>query len=268
MVSPDFCQKVKDNVTANFDQSLEAYQAFEDRYHFFADLSVALAEWIRLQPLSTVLDVGCGNGISAAALNARYNCRVLGVDLSRNMVEAGRRLLREADNIRLVVGDGDRLADVVGNERFDYVLYNASIFIFPEVTNTIRAATGVLKPGGEIAFSFYPSITGPDGQDLLGEGFRRMSEPLPRARVITDYEDACAALQRLCGPVRRHQWTLPLDLAFLNDFFSIPAQSASLFPGQAYDVRRSKVGLLFNAVADMSGRGTVAWRMAHSKKTV
>ncbi|MFH1983091.1 MAG: class I SAM-dependent methyltransferase [Pseudomonadota bacterium] len=266
MVSPDFCRKVKENVAANFDQSLEAYQAFEDKHHFFADMSAVLAEWIQVPPGASVLDVGCGNGISAEVLNARFGCSVLGVDLSPNMVADGQRRLSGADGVRLVVGDGDRLIEVAGRERFDYVLYNASIFIFPDVENTIREAAGCLKTGGCVAFSFYPTISGPTGEDLLETAFRRLGEPLPRARVITGYTAACTAIETHCGPVAHHTWEQPLEISFLKDFFSIPAQSASLFPGQDYGVRRKKVALLFEAVAEMEGRGSVVWRMARSIK--
>lgn len=267
MTSPEFCQKVKQNVTANFDESLDQYQAFEERHHLFANLAAALAERIRLRPGATVLDVGCGNGISSRVLHERYGCRVVGVDLSPKMVDDGRQRLRDVADVCLLVGDGDRLVEATGNERFDYALYNASIFIFPDVAQTIRSAAGCLKPGGEIAFSFYPSISGPDGEDLIGQAFGRIGLAPPRSRVITEYDAACRALESQCGTLRHHQWTQPLDMAFLKDFFSIPAQSASLFPGKPYDARRSMVVQLFDAVADSAGGGTIAWPMAQGRIT-
>ncbi|MBU2623031.1 MAG: class I SAM-dependent methyltransferase, partial [Proteobacteria bacterium] len=143
MVSPGFNEKVKLNVKDNFDQSCQMYNAFEEKHHFFASLALKLAESIKLKPNSMVLDVGCGSGISAQVLNKHFSCRVLGVDLSEKMVEAG-RLLCVSPDIRLVVGDGEKLADVVGDQIFDYVLYNASIFIFPDVEQAIREAAGCL----------------------------------------------------------------------------------------------------------------------------
>jgi ubiquinone/menaquinone biosynthesis C-methylase UbiE len=61
---------------------------------------------------------------------------VLGVDLSAKMVSAGKNLCK-SEQIRPVVGDGEQLVDLVGDQMFDYVLYNASIFIFPNVEQTI-----------------------------------------------------------------------------------------------------------------------------------
>ena len=265
MASDDFGKKVKANVTANFDQSLGLYQAFEDKHHFFAELTTKLAEEINLRPNTAVLDVGCGNGISSRTLNERFACRVWGVDLSPKMVEAGRAQC-DGENVRLTVGDGERLSHVVGNQTFDYVLYNASIFIFPDANRTLQEAVACLKPKGEIAFSFYPHLAGPAGEDLLDEAFRRLGEPPPRFRVITDYEKACQALARHCKEVSRHRWVRPLDIEFLQDFFSIPAQSASLFPGLEYQARMEKVNRLFSGLPDVAREGSIVWRMARGGK--
>ena len=62
MATEAFNQKVKLNVAENFDQSLEIYQAFEDKHHLFADLAFKLADSIGLRSGSDVLDVGCGSG--------------------------------------------------------------------------------------------------------------------------------------------------------------------------------------------------------------
>ena len=93
-----------------------------------------------------MLDVGCGSGISALVLNKHFSCRVLGVDLSEKMVEAG-RLLCDSPDICLKVGDGEKLADVAGDQVFDYVLYNASIFIFPDVEQTHKGGSRLSAPG-------------------------------------------------------------------------------------------------------------------------
>jgi len=261
MALAGFNEKVKLNVKNNFDQSCQMYNAFEEKHHFFASLAMKLAESINLKPDSMVLDVGCGNGISAQVLNKYYSCRILGVDLSEKMVEAG-RLMSDSTDIRLEVGDGEKLAAFVGDQVFDYVLYNASIFIIPDVEQTMREAAGCLRPGGKIAFSFYPSLEGASGEDLLAEAFNRLGEPVPRFRVITDYDKACRALSLHCGAVTNHRWVRPFDIEFLQDFFSIPAQSASLFPGRNYEARRKLVFSLFLTLSDLSEKASIVWRMA------
>lgn len=260
-VSESFKKKVKHNVAENFDRSYQKYQAFEDRHRFFYALALELAKSIDLQPKTAVLDVGCGSGISAKALNDHFACRVLGADLSEKMVAVGQDLCHSPD-ISLVVGDGERLIDLAAGQQFDYVLYNASIFIFPDVDQALREAYACLRPGGKIAFSFYPELVGPEGEDLMREAFSRLGKPLPRYKVITGYDRACQVLARYCKEIDHHQWIRPLDLDFLKDFFAIPAQSSSLFPGETYESRLTKTTALLDTLFDFSEQGRIVWRMA------
>jgi SAM-dependent methyltransferase len=260
-----FTARVKRNVIDNFDQSIAIYQAFEEKHGFFSALALKLAETIGLRAGASVLDVGCGTGISARVLHDRLGCGVLGVDLCPAMVAAGCSACN-LPGICLAVGDGEDLAPVVKGRQFDYVLYNASIFIFPDVSRTINEAFACLKSGGKIAFSFYPELMGENDEDLFAVAFQRLGEPLPRFRVISDYAKISEALERRCGNIRHHRWERPLAIEFLQDFFSIPAQSASLFPGRGYEARRDLAKRLFATLNDMTDTGRIVWPMAESLK--
>ncbi len=264
MASEDFEKKLKRNVADNFNQSYHLYHTFEAKHRLFETLALALAAFIELPQGSDVLDVGCGNGISARALHDKYGCRVLGVDLSEKMVAAGKSLCR-SDDIQLMVGDGERLRSIVGRRRFDCVVYNASIFIFPDAARSIREAAACLKPGGTIGFSYYPDIQDAGG-DLILRLFERIGHPPPKYRVITDYHQVCRAIERHCGPVKQHGWRLPLDAGFLIDFFSIPAQSASLFPGRDINARRELVRRLFADLQEVAEKGSIVWRLGYGRK--
>ena len=266
MSAKDFQNKVKRNVAENFDQSIQMYQEFEEKHDFFKDLTLKLAETIDIKARASVLDVGCGYGISAKALNEKFGCSVTGVDLSHKMIAAG-RLLCDEDDIRLFEGDGENLSHVVGNRSFDYVLYNASIFIFPDVSKTIAESYKCLRTGGKIAFSFYPQLVDEGNEDLFAVAFQRLGEPPPRFRVITDYSKATEALSQYCINICHHRWVRPLNIQFLQDFFSIPAQSASLFPGRGYEVRRDLVRNLFATLKPITETGRIVWRMAEGLKS-
>lgn len=261
-----FKEKVKQNVAHNFDQSIQIYQAFEERHGFFREFTLKLADAVEMRAFSSVLDVGCGYGISAKAIHSHLHCKVLGIDLSPKMIAAGRVLCNEPD-IRLCEGDGEKLSSIVGEETFDYVLYNASIFIFPDVFKTIAESSSCLKKGGKIAFSFYPQLLGQEDEDLFDLAFQRLGKPLPKFRVITNYSKACDALMQCATDIQHHRWSRPFRVEFLKDFFSIPAQSASLFPGCGYEERRDLVIRLFDTLGDMEEKGRVVWRMAEGTKS-
>src|SRR5678809_1684838 len=60
-----------------------------------------------------VLDLGCGDGTTALPA-ARLGAEVLGVDIARNLVEAGNRRARdeELENLRFQEGDASDLVDL------------------------------------------------------------------------------------------------------------------------------------------------------------
>lgn len=266
MNAESFNTKVKRNVARNFDQSIRLYREFEDKHGFFEALTLKMAAAIGIEERASVLDIGCGYGVSAQALHDRLGCRVLGVDLSPEMIAAGRSYCQGA-GIELCVGDGENLSPVVEARRFDYALYNASIFIFPDVSRAIAESCRCLCDGGKIAFSFYPQLLGEDDADLFALAFERLGEPLPRFRVITGYAKACEALKSRCADICHHRWVRPLDIEILKDFFSIPAQSASLFPGRDYEARREMAMRLFDTLDDQTKTGRIVWRMAEGTKS-
>ena len=137
---------------------------------------------------------------------------------------------------------------------------------FRTSTGPFAAAAACLRPGGKIGFSFYPDLITKTGEDLLAVAFEHLGQPLPRFRVISDYDKACLALARRCGTVFHERWTRPLNIPFLQDFFSIPAQSSSLFPGRAVDNRRDLAVRLFASLRDMTEKASIVWRMAWGVK--
>ncbi len=97
-----------------------------------------------------VLDLGCGDGTTALPA-ARLGAEVLGVDIARNLVEAGNRRAREAGlaHLRFQHGDASDLRDL-GDASFDLVVSIFGAMFAPRPFDVAREMARVTRPGGRI----------------------------------------------------------------------------------------------------------------------
>jgi len=66
----------------------------------------AVAQSLGIMPPLRVLDLGCGDGTTAIPL-ARLGAEVVGIDIARNLVEAGNKRAAEAGLTKLKFQEGD-----------------------------------------------------------------------------------------------------------------------------------------------------------------
>lgn len=260
----DFSTRVKGVIRKNFNESADIYRVFEGRHGFFHAYTVKLAAWAGLAKGNRVLDVGCGNGVSCVALSDVYDAKVYGVDLSEAMIADGKQRVGKRE-IYLFVGDGENLNSLFEDRGFDAVMYNAAIFLFPRPKAAFAQAARMLKPGGIAAFSFYPRVLDAAGGDLVSRAYEKIGMTPPKFRTITSWEKAVSSLQDVFGEVRTTTWEMAGSVSFLTDFFTIPAQSASLFPKLPYKERARKVTQLFSALKPLESGMTIAWDMAMAR---
>lgn len=97
-----------------------------------------------------VLDLGCGDGTTALP-EARLGAEVTGIDIARNLVEAGNKLVNEEglSNIKFHEGDATNLDDVEDNT-FDLVVSIFGAMFAPKPFDVAREMVRVTKPGGRI----------------------------------------------------------------------------------------------------------------------
>jgi SAM-dependent methyltransferase len=97
-----------------------------------------------------VLDLGSGDGTTALP-SARLGAEVLGVDIARNLVEAGNRRAREAglQNLRFQHGDATDLRQL-GDRSFDLVVSIFGAMFAPRPAEVAREVVRVTRPGGRI----------------------------------------------------------------------------------------------------------------------
>ncbi|MGH3083202.1 MAG: SAM-dependent methyltransferase [Gaiellaceae bacterium] len=119
------------------------------------DLVAAMA---RPQARQRILDVGCGIGAPALRIAEHYGCDVIAVNISREQVRQGRRLVEERRMSRRVqIARGDARALDFPDASFDAIvcLEAAGDICVMEADKDrfVRELHRVLRPGGYVGFS-------------------------------------------------------------------------------------------------------------------
>ena len=99
-----------------------------------------------------VLDVATGTAGVALQLAARTGARIVGVDLTEQMVRGGRRNVRRAgaeQRVQLTVGNGSVLPFADGT--FDALTFTYLLRYVDDPAATLRELARVVRPGGVVA---------------------------------------------------------------------------------------------------------------------
>jgi ubiquinone/menaquinone biosynthesis C-methylase UbiE len=97
-----------------------------------------------------VLDLGCGDGTTALP-EAKLGADVLGIDIARNLVEAGNRRAAEhgLTNLKFQEGDASNL-ERVPDKSFDVVVSVFGAMFAPKPFEVAKEMVRVTRPGGRI----------------------------------------------------------------------------------------------------------------------
>jgi len=117
---------------------------------FMRDSGEALVKTLKITPPLRALDLGCGDGTTALPL-AQTGTDVTGIDIARNLVEAGNRRAQQAGLSRLKFQEGDACnLQEVGDHSFDLTLSVFGAMFAPKPFEVAREMVRVTKPGGRI----------------------------------------------------------------------------------------------------------------------
>ncbi len=110
----------------------------------------ALVKKLGIQRGQKVLDIGCGDGTTALPA-ARLGADVLGVDIARNLVEAGNKRASDEglSNLRFQEGDATNLQGLADHS-FDVVISIFGAMFAPRPDEVAKEMIRVAKPGGKV----------------------------------------------------------------------------------------------------------------------
>jgi len=130
-----------------------------------------------------VLDLGSGDGTTALPA-ANLGADVLGVDIARNLVEAGNRRAKEQGltNCKFQVGDASDLYELA-DQSFDLVVSVFGAMFAPKPFDVAREMVRVTRPGGRIVMGNWI----PNDPTLVAQILRISSaySPPPPADTIS-----------------------------------------------------------------------------------
>src|SRR5215831_1482105 len=138
------------NAPANPNKALWEKGDFTRIADTMRDSGEALVESLGVKPGLKVLDLGCGDGTTALPA-ARRGADVLGIDIARNLVEAGNRRAHEhgLTNLKFQEGDASNLEQVL-DRSFDLVVSIFGAMFAPKPFDVAKEIVRVTRPSGRI----------------------------------------------------------------------------------------------------------------------
>jgi len=119
-------------------------------------ITLPVLEKMELAPTDNVLDLGCGSGWLSRRLSKLIpEGRVVGMDISDEMIRVARRSSADHDNILYITGE---VAEIPWEPNFfTHALSVESAYYWPDLAAGVREIHRVLRPGGTswILINYY-----------------------------------------------------------------------------------------------------------------
>ena len=138
------------NVPGNPNKALWEKGDFTRIADTMRESGAALVHKLGIKQGLKVLDLGCGDGTTALP-EAKLGADVLGIDIARNLVDAGNRRAQEhgLSNLKFQEGDASNL-EQVPDKSFDLVVSVFGAMFAPKPLDVAKEMVRVTRPGGRI----------------------------------------------------------------------------------------------------------------------
>lgn len=125
-----------------------------------------------------ILEVGCGNGWLCSQLAKIPGSNVAGIDINKTELDQAKRIFDSIENLEFFYcGLND---NNIRNEKFDVIVFAASIQYFPSLDEILSVAFELLNPNGEIHIldsHFYRSSELDSARNRTNEYFQSIHFP-------------------------------------------------------------------------------------------
>ena len=138
------------NTPANPNKALWEKGDFTQIADTMRESGEALVQKLGIEKGMKVLDLGCGDGTTALP-EAKLGAEVQGIDIARNLVEAGNKRAQEhrLTNLKFQEGDASNL-EQVPDKSFDLVVSIFGAMFAPKPFDVAKEMVRITRPGGRI----------------------------------------------------------------------------------------------------------------------
>lgn len=136
-----------------WDKSGEVYTDYAAVYPQYVDTNKVIAKIADIVPGQTVVDLGCGTGLTARAVSEHLRGRgkVYCIDFAQDMLEQARQDVDSRVG-EFIAAPAEDLAKCVKGP-VDRVVCNAALWQFRDKDVVLQGIKQILKPDGEFVFS-------------------------------------------------------------------------------------------------------------------
>jgi len=136
--------------------------------------------WLNPQKNTTLVDVASGTGDIAKLFLSEidYKGQVYCVDENKGMLDLNKKKLKENTNVKWFCNNAEKLP--FENNHFDYYTISFGIRNVSNLSNTLKEAYRVLKPGGRFLCLEFSKVK----NEFLNKLYKTYSKSLPRIGKI------------------------------------------------------------------------------------
>ena len=113
------------------------------------DVTMQMLDGLNLDDVSSMIDVGCGNGWLVRALLSRGVQSGIGLDISPEMIEVAKQANEFGQRENYVVGNGEAIE--LPDASVDCVTNIESLYYYPNPEAALKEWARIAKPGAQLA---------------------------------------------------------------------------------------------------------------------